>query len=64
MKASNLFIVLGQIALAVSIVLNHFVKDSAPVSFAIGLLTGLSIVLNAAVIVAIRKRGSGEQSGD
>jgi hypothetical protein len=55
MKASTLFLVLGQLVLAVSIVLNHFVRESAPVSFAIGLLTGLSIVLNVVVILGIKK---------
>jgi len=55
MKASNLYVVLGQLALAVSIILNHFLKETTPVSFAIGILAGLSIGLNIIVIWVITK---------
>ncbi|MBK8943668.1 MAG: hypothetical protein IPM32_00215 [Ignavibacteriae bacterium] len=55
MKNKNIYLVAGQFSLAVSILLNHFVKDNAPVSFFIGLFTGLSIVFNIAFLLAWRK---------
>ena len=54
-KNINLFLVIGQFAMAISILLNHFVKDSELISFLIGLLTGLSIVFNIAFIINFRK---------
>jgi len=57
-KNKNLYLVIGQFALAISILLNRFIKDSIPISFIIGLLTGLSIVFNIAFIVSLRKEKS------
>jgi hypothetical protein len=54
-KNKNIYIVIGQFALAVSILLNQFMKDSMPVSFLIGLFTGLSIVFNIAFLISYRK---------
>ncbi|MBN1894593.1 hypothetical protein JW906_08860 [bacterium] len=58
MKKPQLFLAAGQIALAVSILLGRFVKDSAFVSFSIGLLTGLSLVFNLAFLINYRKEKS------
>ena len=55
MKNKNLFIVIGQLSLAVSIILNHFVKENEFVSFLIGLFTGLSIVFNFAFLLNRKK---------
>jgi hypothetical protein len=55
LKNKNLYLAIGQFALAISILLNRFLKDSMPISFIIGLLTGLSIVFNIAFIVSYRK---------
>ena len=55
MKNNNLLLVFGQLALAVSILLNHFAGESTLVSFLVGLFTGLSIVLNIASAVSGRK---------
>ena len=57
-KNKNNYLAVGQLSLAISILLNHFVEDSGPVSFVIGLLTGLSIVFNIAFIVLFRKEKS------
>jgi len=54
----NIFLAIGQLSMAISILLNHFVEESAPISFIIGLLTGLSIVFNIAFIVLFRKEKS------
>ncbi|RPI04203.1 MAG: hypothetical protein EHM64_10670 [Ignavibacteriae bacterium] len=54
-KNKNVFLAVGQLSLAMSILLNHFVNDTGPVSFLIGLFTGLSIVFNAAFIWFLRK---------
>jgi hypothetical protein len=58
MKNKNMYLAIGQLSLAISILLNHFIKESAPVSFIIGLLTGLSIVFNLAYVVTVRKEKS------
>jgi hypothetical protein len=55
MKNKSLFLIIGQFGLAISILLNHFVKTSSSISFIIGLLTGLSIVSNLALIIEYRK---------
>jgi len=55
MKNKNIYLVVGQFALAISIILNHFVKDSELISFIIGLFTGLSIVFNIAFVLILRK---------
>ncbi len=55
MKNNNIFLVVGQISLAVSILLNHFVKENEIVSFIIGVLTGLALVLNTAFLINRRK---------
>jgi hypothetical protein len=55
MKNINLYLVAGQFALAISILLNHFVKESELISFLIGLLTGLSVVFNLFFILKWRK---------
>lgn len=57
-RNKNLFLVIGQFSMAISILLNHFVEESGPISFIIGLLTGLSIVFNIAFIVLFRKEKS------
>jgi len=54
-KNKNIFLAVGQISMAISILLNHFAKDSGLISFIIGLLTGLSIVFNIAYLVLFRK---------
>jgi len=54
----NIFLAIGQLSMAISILLNHFVEESGPISFIIGLLTGLSIVFNIAFIVLFRKEKS------
>jgi len=61
MKNKNIFLVIGQIALAISILLNHFAKDSTPISFVIGLLTGLSIVFNISYALNMRKGKSHQE---
>lgn len=55
MKNKNILLVLGQILLAVSIILNHFIKETGLVSFIIGFCTGLSIVFNVAALIYYRK---------
>ena len=54
-KNKNMFLVVGQLSLAVSILLNHFVKDNEVVSFLIGMFTGLSVVFNIAFLLKYRK---------
>jgi hypothetical protein len=58
MKKPQVFLAVGQIALAVSILLSRFVKEGAWVSFIIGLLTGLSLVFNLAFLIHYRKEKS------
>lgn len=55
MKNKNYFLVAGQLTLAASILLGHFVKQSAPISFLIGMMTGLSIVFNLYYLVTLRR---------
>jgi hypothetical protein len=55
LKNKSLYLVIGQLALAISILLNHFAKNSELISFAIGLFTGLSIVFNIAYGLSLRK---------
>lgn len=57
-RNKNLFLVFGQLALAISLLLDRFVHATAPVSFLIGLLTGLSIVFNIAFLIQYRKEKS------
>lgn len=54
-KNKNTLLAIGQISLAISILLNHFVAESGPISFIIGFLTGLSIVFNIAFMIFFRK---------
>jgi ABC-type uncharacterized transport system permease subunit len=61
MKNKNIFLVIGQIALAISILLNHFAKDSTLISFSIGLLTGLSIVFNISYALNMRQLKSNHE---
>ncbi len=58
MNDKKLYLVVGQFALAISILLNHFAKGSDVVSFTIGLLTGLSIVFNITYGLSLRKNKS------
>jgi hypothetical protein len=58
MKRYNLFLAIGQFALAISILLNHFVKESHTISFIIGFLTAISIVFNFAFIINWRKENN------
>ena len=55
MRRNNIFLAIGQISLAVSILINHFVKENEIVSFIIGMLTGMSIVFNVAFLINRRK---------
>ena len=55
MKNKSIYLVAGQLALAVSVLLNHFAKGSESISFIIGLLTGLSIVFNITYGLSLRK---------
>ena len=55
MKDKSLYLVIGQFALAISILLNHFAKGSDLISFVVGFLTGLSIVFNIAFFLRWRK---------
>ena len=55
MKKPQIFLAVGQIALAISILLGRFVRENGFVSFIIGLLTGLSIVFNLAFLIDYRK---------
>jgi hypothetical protein len=57
-KDKNTFFSIGQLSLAISILVNHFIHDSNLVSFLIGLLTGLSIVFNVAFLILYRKEKS------
>ncbi len=54
-KNKYTLLAIGQISLAISILLNHFVAESGPISFIIGFLTGLSIVFNIAFMIFFRK---------
>jgi hypothetical protein len=58
-KNNNVFLAVGQISMAISILLNHFAKDGALISFLIGFLTGLSIVFNLAFLLFYKKWNSG-----
>ena len=55
MKNRNIYLVVGQISLAISILLNHFAKGTNLISFIIGMLTGLSIVFNIAYGLSLLK---------
>jgi hypothetical protein len=55
MKNKSIYLVVGQLALAISILLNHFAKGSELISFIIGLLTGLSIVFNIKYGLSLRR---------
>jgi hypothetical protein len=57
-KNKNIFFAIGQISLAISILLNHFASDSGLISFLIGFLTGLSIIFNAAYLFLYTKEKS------
>jgi uncharacterized membrane protein YuzA (DUF378 family) len=57
-KDKNTFFAIGQISLAISILLNHFAGNSSMISFSIGFLTGLSIVFNIAYFILFRKEKS------
>jgi len=57
-KNKNTLLAVGQISLAISILLNHFVSESGFSSFIIGFLTGLSIVFNIAFLVFFRKEAA------
>jgi hypothetical protein len=57
-RNKNLYLAIGQFALAISILLNRFIGDGVLISFIIGLLTGLSIVFNLAFIIGFHKEKS------
>jgi hypothetical protein len=61
MKNKNILFASAQILLAISIILNHFIRESGPVSFIIGFCTGFSIVLNIAALIHYRKGVKQEQ---
>jgi hypothetical protein len=54
-KNKNIYLAIGQISMAISILLNHFVEESGPISFIIGFLTGFAIVFTIAFIMLLRK---------
>ena len=54
-KNKNIFFVIGQFSLAACILLNNFIKDNNTVSFIVGLLAGLSIVMNIAYLIKFKK---------
>ena len=54
-KNKNFLLVVGQFSLAGCILLNNFIKDNNAVSFIVGLLAGLSIVMNIAYLIKYRK---------
>ena len=58
MNNKNLYLMIGQFALAISILLNQFAKNSDMISFVIGFLAGLSIVFNIAYGLNMRKEKS------
>ena len=60
MKNKNLYLAVGQLSLAVSILLNHFVKENEIVSFLIGMFTGLSVVFNIAFLLKFSKENKTE----
>ena len=62
MMNKNIYMAIGQISLAISILLNHFVKEGGSVSFIIGFLTGLSIVFNLAYVIKYRKEKSSKET--
>ena len=45
----------GQLSMAIGVLLNIFVKDSRPISFVSGLFIGLSLVFNLAFGLGLRK---------
>ena len=55
MKDKNLYLVIGQFAMAIGILLNNFFKGNDLISFVVGFLVGLSIVLNIAYALRLRK---------
>ena len=55
MKKSHVLLAVGQISLAVSILINHFAKGNDFASFITGLLVGLSLVFNVAFLINQRK---------
>jgi len=57
-KDKNILFAAGQISLAISILLNHFVNATGLISFIIGFLTGLAIVFNLAYLILFRKEKS------
>ena len=56
MKNKNLFLVFGQLSLAVSFLLSQFVIETDFVSCMIGFFIGLSIVFNLAFLISLRKK--------
>ena len=57
-KDKHVLIVIGQLSLALSILLNHFVAETPPVSFLVGLFTGLAIVFNLTYLIRFRSERS------
>ena len=62
MRNKNIYLVVGQLALAAGILLSHFMKDSEPVSFLVGFFVGLSIVFNLVYAFTLRKGNNGPGS--
>jgi len=58
MKDKNLYLVIGQFALAISILLNQFFKGSDLISFVVGFLAGFSIVLNVTYVFRLKEEKS------
>ena len=54
-KDKNIFFVIGQLSLAISILLNHFTRAGSLTSFIIGFLTSISIVFGLAYLILVRK---------
>jgi len=55
MKNKNIYFMVGQLSMAIGVLLDIFVKDSRPISFVSGLFIGLSLVFNLAFGLGLRK---------
>jgi hypothetical protein len=55
LKDKNIYLAIGQISMAISILLNHFLEESGPISFIIGFLTSFAILFNIMFILLVRK---------
>ena len=61
MKNKTFYLVVGQFSLAIGLILNHFFNENEVISFVIGLLTSLSLVLNTAFLLTYKKGQVNEQ---